>query len=254
MPLSVRQYVEAFHLVFLRALAAKGEDKSLFVLKGGCNLRFFFHSIRYSEDMDLDVRVVTKETLRNKIDRLLQSPAVVGPLKTLGIEIVETSAPKQTETTQRWKTGLRAAGVAVPLRTKIEFSRRESATGSAFEAVDRQVVLPYALTPFLAAHYSTAAAIAQKVHALSARPQPQARDIFDLNLLFSRPDAAATKVSAKEKRWLPRAVEHAMSISFDEYTSQVVGFLDPTQKEIFDKRGSWDLMQSGVVEQLESLQ
>jgi hypothetical protein len=47
--LSVRQSTELFHLVFLRALVAKGEDKALVALKGGCNLRFFFGSVRYSE-------------------------------------------------------------------------------------------------------------------------------------------------------------------------------------------------------------
>lgn len=65
----------AVSLVFLRALVAKGEDKGLVALKGGCNLRFFFGSTRYSEDMDLDVVVIAKETLRNKVERLLKSPA-----------------------------------------------------------------------------------------------------------------------------------------------------------------------------------
>jgi hypothetical protein len=39
MLLSARQSVEMFHLVFMRALLAKGEDKGLIALKGGCNLR-----------------------------------------------------------------------------------------------------------------------------------------------------------------------------------------------------------------------
>lgn len=88
---------------------------------------------------------------------------------------------------------------------------------------------------------------------LSERAEPQARDVFDLNLLFSRPDAAI-KLSAKEKRWLPGAIEHAMSISFDQYAAQVVDFLDPQQKELFVQRSSFDVMQSAVVERLESLQ
>jgi hypothetical protein len=62
---SNRQYVELFHLLFLRQLAS-GEDRSLIALKGGCNLRFFFGSIRYSEDMDLDVWTMARETLKNK--------------------------------------------------------------------------------------------------------------------------------------------------------------------------------------------
>jgi predicted nucleotidyltransferase component of viral defense system len=32
---------------------SRAEDKTLYALKGGCNLRFFFDSVRYSEDIDL---------------------------------------------------------------------------------------------------------------------------------------------------------------------------------------------------------
>ena len=53
MPLSPRKAIELFHLVFLRALVAKNEDRGLVSLKGGCNLRFYFASVRYSEDIDL---------------------------------------------------------------------------------------------------------------------------------------------------------------------------------------------------------
>ncbi|MEO8905276.1 MAG: nucleotidyl transferase AbiEii/AbiGii toxin family protein [Polyangiaceae bacterium] len=80
MTLTARQSIEFFHLVFLRALVAKGEEKSLIALKGGCNLRFYFGSIRYSEDMDFDVSVIAKGTLKNKVDRLLKSPIVLSPL------------------------------------------------------------------------------------------------------------------------------------------------------------------------------
>src|SRR5213075_2252507 len=115
MPFSIRQNIELFHLAFLRALVAKGEDKALIALKGGCNLRFYFGSVRYSEDIDFDVVVIARDTLKNKVERLLRSPILVMPLKAKGIEFVESSAPKQTDTTQRWKLGLRAANVAVPL-------------------------------------------------------------------------------------------------------------------------------------------
>jgi hypothetical protein len=43
---SARRSVELFHLAILRALVARGEDKRLFSLKGGCNLRFFCRSVR----------------------------------------------------------------------------------------------------------------------------------------------------------------------------------------------------------------
>lgn len=250
MTFTARQAVELFHLFFLRALAAKGEDKSLFVVKGGCNLRFYFGSIRYSEDMDLDVApTVLEGTLENKVDRLLASPAVLSPLRAKGIDVVETSKPKQTGTTQRWKAGLRIAELG-DVRTKIEFSRRDALEGTAFEAVEREILRPYALPTFLATHYTTPRAIAQKVSALANRREPQARDIFDLNHLLARTDAAGV-TSGMAPEVLGKATENAMSIGFDDYTSQVVAFLDPEQAETFASRDSWNAMQDEVVAELQ---
>lgn len=253
MALTVRQSTELFHLVFLRALLAKGEDKGLIALKGGCNLRFYFGSVRYSEDMDLDVVVIAKDTLKNKVDRLLKSPAVTTPLKTHGLTIIETSAPKQTETTQRWKVGLRRAGDELPIRTKIEFSRRDAIEGAKYEAADREVLRPYALTPVLATHYTTAMAIRQKLHALAARTEPQARDVFDLSLLLARPDAVNLTLDDDAKKWRGDAVDHAMGLSFDEYASKVVAYLEPSHAEVYAGREAWEAMQEDVVARLEAL-
>ena len=56
-------YIERFHLLFLVQLGQK-LDKRFYALKGGCNLRFFLKSIRYSEDMDLDVQTIPVSELR----------------------------------------------------------------------------------------------------------------------------------------------------------------------------------------------
>ncbi|MGH7439829.1 MAG: nucleotidyl transferase AbiEii/AbiGii toxin family protein [Polyangiaceae bacterium] len=242
--------MELFHLVFLRALVAKGEDKSLFALKGGCNLRFFFRSVRYSEDMDLDVVVVSKETLKRKVDRLLDSPAVVAPLKTWGIELVEVSAPKQTDATQRWKAGLRSVQFPAPLRTKIELSRRRARDSSTFDAVDPELLRRYGLSPFLATHYPLAAALAQKVDALAGRAVPQARDVFDLNHLLSLGGPEATRLAVDASNAL-RAIENAKAITYDEYSAQVVSYLDPAQRELFESRDAWNTMKSAVLSRLE---
>lgn len=242
-----------FHLVFLRALVAKGDDKGLIALKGGCNLRFYFSSVRYSEDIDFDVVVLAKETLKNKVDRLLRSPLVLAPLKTRGVEVVDTSTPKQTDTTQRWKAGLRVSGLDVPIRTKIEFSRRDAFDGAAFEATHREVLRPYGLTPILATHYTTHAAITQKIHALAGRTEPQARDVFDLGHLLAQPDAEGLLLSDRQRLWIPGAMERAIGISFDEYVAKVVAYLDADQADLFRDRSAWDAMQEAVVSRLESL-
>ena len=249
---SALQTVEFFHLVFLRGLVAKGEDKSLVTLKGGCNLRFFFSSVRYSEDIDLDVRVMSKDTLKNKVDRLLKSPLINAPLLARGVRVVEVSAPKQTDTTQRWKIGLDVEGAAVPVRTKVEFSRRSdraSEEEAALEAVNPHVLAPYGLTPMLATHYRAAGAIVQKVNALAGRPEPQARDVFDLNLLLARVDAAKMTFPAKSKR--DEAIENAMSISYDHYIAQVVAYLDPDHASVYESKDAWGAMQDAVVARLE---
>jgi predicted nucleotidyltransferase component of viral defense system len=252
--LSNRQAIEAFHLIFLRALVAKGEDKSLIALKRGCNLRFYFGSVRYSEDIDLDVAVISKGTLKNKVERLLRSPLVGAPLQTKGIELGEISAPKQTDTTQRWKVELRWKIDRPALRTKIEFSRRDVISGAVYEVIDAGVLRPYGLTPILSTHYGLAAAIGQKVHALAGRAEPQARDVFDLNLLLARPDAAGLRLNAGQQRWLPNAIERALSLSYDDYRSQVVAYLDPEQAAPYQGRAVWDALQEAVITRLETLQ
>jgi predicted nucleotidyltransferase component of viral defense system len=249
--LGARSQVELFHLVFLRALVARGEDKGLFVLKGGCNLRFFFGSMRYSEDIDLDVTVVAKGTLKNKVERLLISPIVTAPLRSQAIEIVDVTAPKQTDATQRWKVGLRSASLPVPLRTKIEFSRRGQAQGAAFQAVDPEVLRRYGLSSFAATHYGLPSAIAQKVEALAGRSTPQARDVFDLNHLASRLPAGPRPVRLDPKT-RSKAMDHARAISFDEYAAQVVSYLDPVQRELFEGRDAWTAMQDAVVSYVEA--
>jgi predicted nucleotidyltransferase component of viral defense system len=253
MSLDPQSAAEVFHLVFLRGLLARVEDKSLVSLKGGCNLRFFFGSIRYSEDIDLDVAVISRNTLRKKVDALLRAPLVTAPLKAHGIELVDVSAPKQTDTTQRWKVGLRLSDREETVRTKIECSRRNAMTGSAFEAVGSSVVSSYGLPPFLATHYRLPEAIVQKIRALHGRKHPQARDVFDLHVLFSLPNAVRD-LAVRVGSVLSGAMDRAMGISFDDYRAQVVAYLDPAQAEPFASREAWDLMQSFVIERLEQLE
>jgi hypothetical protein len=209
--------------------------------------------VRYSEDIDFDVIVVPKDTLFKKVEGLLRSPLVAAPLKTKGIVLAESSAPKQTETTQRWKVGLHVSGVSVPLRTKIEFSRRsEAIVGARFEATPPDLLRPYGLTPILATHYAAHAAIVQNLHALAGRAEPQARDVFDASLLLARTDASGLALTAAQRAWVPKAVHHAMSVSYDEYIAKVVAYLEPSQAELFAGRDTWDAMQCSVVSLLEA--
>ncbi len=246
---TARQAIELFHLVFVGHLGRR-VDKALFALKGGCNLRFYCKSIRYSEDIDFDVRTMARATLERNVDTILASPALALELRAKQITLDHVTSAKQTETTQRWKLGLRVgAGPALP--TKIEFSRRGLDPEHALEAVDPGLVQAYALYPVLAQHYSDQAAFRQKVVALSRRPVTQARDIFDLKLLLDR-GAGRLELPAGVRREVGPAVAQAMRIGFDEFAGQVRAYLEAQYFDYYT-RAVWERLQVEVVERLEEL-
>ncbi len=243
------QYVELFHLVFLDFLGRK-LDKRYCVLKGGCNLRFFMKSFRYSEDMDIDVQGVSKQKLAESVDSILTSRSFSQALQIHQIALVKLSAPKQTDTVQRWKMLLSVGGIDVLLNTKTEFSRRGITREHAFEAVDPQLIDTYSLTPILANHYTSHAAYKQKVEALISRPVPQARDVFDLFLLLSTGVNSELDDFKLHSR-LGEAVTNALSVTFDIFKGQVFSYLHPEYQSVYDSRDVWDDMVLRVVGAIE---
>lgn len=249
--LSDREAIEVFHLLFLRAFGARVR-KELYALKGGCNLRFFHRSVRYSEDMDLDVRTVSVATLRNNVDRTLEAPGFLQTLRAQRIELMDISRPKQTETTQRWKLRLAVAATGQELPTKIEFSRRALGGEVAHEAVAAELIRRYRLYPVLVQHYTASAAFAQKVADLALRSQTQARDIFDLKLLLDA-GAGDAPVSKDLVSKLARAIENALTIGYDKFAGQVLAYLEPEYQEHYRPRRAWEELQEQVVNALEAL-
>ena len=246
------QYVELFHLLFLDQLGRK-LDKRFYALNGGCNLSFFMKSIRYSEDMDIDIRTapptIAKDNLRRTVAGILQSKPFSQILQIHGIMIGHWSEPKQTATTQRWKVGLSIDGSNILLPTKIEFSRRGMKGRTLFEAVDPELVRNYRLSPIMASHYDSSSAYEQKVDALVSRITTQARDIFDLNLLLNT--GIDRKISNSRLRSrLHEAESNVMSVTFDIFKSQVLSYLPPDYQRQYNSASVWDDMVLKVVEAL----
>lgn len=234
-PITPKAQVELFHLLFLRVLSTQ-LVANLYAIKGGCNLRFFFNSIRYSEDLDIDVKIIQKETLKNKIDKILDSTTFKKLLEGTHIGDIITSAPKQTPTTQRWKIQLITTQSSIPLHTKIEFSRRDSALQSESAYIGMNITQQYQLPPMRLSHYNADDAIAQKIEALAHRTLTQARDVFDLHhLLFV---ARNPKIKIP-KNTMAKAISALHSISFSDYKSQVVSFLEKTQQSNFETVDAW---------------
>ena len=245
-----RQAIELFHLLFLHAFGAR-VDRALYVLKGGCNLRFYCKSIRYSEDMDFDIRTMSVATLRNNVERVLAGPALSQALQTHGLALEKVTAPKQTETTQRWKLSVRRTDGGHVLPTKVEFSRRKLDAGAALEPVDPEILRRYRLYPVLSQHYGLAAAFGQKVAALAGRTETQARDVFDLQLLLDQ--GAEPDPTAALRKLAPVAVERAMSVGYSQFVGQVLAYLEPEHQDRYRARKVWEALQDEVVRRLETL-
>jgi hypothetical protein len=100
--------------------------------------------------------------------------------------IGQISEPKQTETTQRWKLGLKVNNFSTLIPTKIEFSKitNFSQEETAFTKINPQLTQKYKMYPIMANHYTLQAALNQKINALINRTENQARDVFDLQLLI----------------------------------------------------------------------
>ncbi len=245
-PLSRAQRIEFFHLAFLEVLS-KRLDPSRHVLKGGANLRYFFGSVRYSEDIDLDLTRPLPADLERKVGGILESPPLALLLRAGGLEVSGFTAPKQTETTRRWKVSVAGSGEEV--RTKIEFSGRETDGGYRLDRLPADVAARYGLPAPSVQHYGIGAATAQKVRALAGRSETQARDVFDLDLLLRRRAISPGEVDADV---LTAAAERAFELPFDAYRDQVLAFLDPDVLELYDGAEAWERMQTTVAGHLEA--
>ena len=232
---------EIFHLEFLRWFGRKAKA-GFYALKGGANLRFFFKSFRYSEDMDLDVRGIGVHHLKDTVMEILKALSFHDTLRPFGIERVvppDILKAKQTETTQRFKIHLLALG-GENLFTKVEFSRRGFRGEIAVKLVSDILLRKYKMPPLLVPHYDIQSAIAQKIGALAARSMIQARDIFDLYVLSSQCDPAAIKEIEISRARRKKAYENVFEVSFRQFHDTVLSYLSTEDQAVYNLSSSWD--------------
>lgn len=236
------QLREVFHLEFLRWLGKKIKSDN-YILKGGVNLRFFFNSIRYSEDMDLDIQNIEVFKLKDTVIQILQSSSFKDVLKPFGIsEVISPNmiSAKQTETTQRFKIHLIISS-GEDLFTKVEFSRRHRKGNVIVQSVSDSVVRLYKMTPVLVPHYDSQSAIMQKVSALASRTLVQARDIFDIYMLSSQADFFSDNIIGfVGKEEINKAYENVFKIDFIEYRDAVVSYLSSEDQKVYGNVSSWE--------------
>ena len=246
---------EAVHVLLLKRLAAK-LPRGSWRVKGGVNLRLFFGSVRYSEDMDLDGDVRLRDTLRRDILRAIRDPELKARLVPLGIRDLRQEGReihKDTETTLRIKMQIIMRG-GVPLPTKLEISFRP---GCADDVVvegpaDAQVVGRYLKPeemPLIVPHYPQLPAVRQKLAALALRTQVQARDVFDIFVLtggtWAPLDLALLRRNLSDPM-LREVQNRAFAIPYEAYSGKVLEFLDETDRNTWADR--WEEQQLFVAE------
>lgn len=237
-PLQMR---EVFHLEFLRWFARKMEA-DYYVLKGGVNLRLFFKNIRYSGDMDIDVKGARVERIKKTVMDILAARGFTDSLKSFGIERIvapDLAKAKQIETTQRFKIHLLTPG-GEDLFTKIEFSRRGLKGSHVVEPVSSTILRAYKMAPLLVPHYDTASAVMQKIQALAQRTVLQARDIFDLFILSSQYERSKRSQIAINKTALQTAHDNIFMVDFPRFRDTVVAYLGAEDQKAYSSPEIWD--------------
>lgn len=236
------QQREIFHLEFLRWFSRKAKAK-YYALKGGVNMRFFFSSLRYSEDMDIDVSDLGVEVLQEVVLGILLTQAFRRIFESHGIENIiapDITKAKQTEITQRFKIHL-ITFAGEDLFTKIEFSRRGLKKGIIVQSVSDHILRSYKLTPLLIPHYNIKSTIIQKIDAIASRSVTQARDIYDLYILNSQfVGTEITESEIIEKDKFKKAYNNLFAVTFEQFRDSVISYLPPEEQIIYNKDSSWD--------------
>ena len=249
------QQREVFHLEFLRWFGHKA-DPRYYALKGGVNMRFFFGSIRYSEDMDLELSEIRVDIIQDIVLKTLNARDFVDNLRPYGIQSVsipDMVRAKQTETTQRFKIHL-ITFAGEDLFTKVEFSRRGIKDKIIVNAIPDSILRIYKLVPIIVPHYSALSATIQKMTALASRPVVQARDIFDLYILspkISSSEISESKTLKKDK--LEKAYENLFSVTFEQFRDSVVSFLPTDEQASYSSALFWDEIKLKVANLLEEI-
>ena len=238
---------ELIHLLILRELAGVHGGSGVTV-KGGVNLRLFFGSVRYSEDMDLDGTAQASAAIRNNLKGMFENREFTRRLQPFGVRGLDPGEGpnKDTETTFRYKFGvIVGGGIRYPTKVEVSFRKRHVADRAVLETPGPGILRTYGLDVLEMRHYVRQAAVRQKLDALGGRRETQARDVFDLHVLVPDPppdELLEFLAKALRRSRLEEAHGRALAITYREYKGQVFEFLGEEARSRYGTEGAWDEM------------
>lgn len=249
---------EAVHILLLHELMRIGGGHSV-ILKGGVNLRLFFASVRYSEDMDLDGEPEFSSAIRGTIRKVFEDRGFLNSLRSLGLRGLDPGegVNKDTDTVFRHKFHVIGRGdIRYPTKIEVSFRPRFEPDIALVEQVPTCFVEDYVGlgASLRVPHYNLPAAVRQKVEALAGRTVVQARDVFDLHVLgLTEPGGELAMHIGQHVRAdrLSLAIQRTYDITFDEFEGQVVEFLADEARATYGTREAWDevrLRVAGAIE------
>lgn len=187
-------------------------------LKGGGALRFVFRSSRRSEDLDYELDSnFPKYRLQERMEKLLAD------LK------IKATAPKQTDTTQRWKLVLPVGNFL-----KLEFSRRGKVSPKNFKVTNVSFHtwgIPYTVPVF---HLSLQDMFAQKMEAALSPTRTVPRDAYDLLYILEFSFQARERLIMPEGIDRHKLMEKLSQISDDFVQEELFPYLSQEETEIFN--------------------
>ncbi|MGH7546230.1 MAG: nucleotidyl transferase AbiEii/AbiGii toxin family protein [Gemmatimonadota bacterium] len=246
------------HLLILQELMGLRRGGRV-IAKGGVNLRFFFGSTRYSQDMDLDGATESSAAIRSCLKGIFEDAGFTRRLRRFGIRGLDPGEGpnKDTETTFRYKFGvLVGEGVRYPTRVEVSFRARHPEDRAVLESPHASILEAYGLGRMEVLHYVCEAAVRQKLEALAGRREAQARDVFDLYVLLVRAprgglwDFLANTVPRER---LEEAYGRAVAITYKEYEGQVFEFLGEEARSSYATERAWDEIRLRVATLIEDV-
>ena len=127
--------------------------------------------------------------------------------------------------------------------TKVEFSRRKKANEKFIltENISSEIIQPYRRLNFQARHYHSDSAVIQKIQALGGRIQVQARDVFDLYILFLGGRVQLKNILAHTTlAERTAALEALISLDYESYLGHVVEYLDFETRKNYESKKTWN--------------